>query len=242
MVQVATIVGCIGSLLFLRKLNAFQFPGHVYRTTQEATTRSSVLGTTSTLYAGLNRLQKKHSPGAELFPEAGSSYVPSGMTKEEWAKIQKKELQEMKGKDLAAWGPRFAKSERPNDDWMVLPNLWTGGFESNKTKKSSERKVPLDANSTNTTSRSKALVPMFAFSFLMVEFLFMFASLFHNKSFMSIITTALFRVKRGVSVSFAVLAREMTIKFLLAAILTKPLQLLIENMKASPRWKSWRTD
>lgn len=66
--------------------------------------------------------------GTELFDK---EYVPSGLTKEQYASIRKQEAEEEAKKDYGAWGPRFLKGSRPEGDWMVMPSLWTGGYDSN---------------------------------------------------------------------------------------------------------------
>lgn len=59
-----------------------------------------------------------------------SSYVPAGLTPEQYNEIKQKEESELAKKNFGAWGPRFARSIRPEGDWMVMPSLWTNGFQS----------------------------------------------------------------------------------------------------------------
>ena len=66
--------------------------------------------------------------GAELFD---AEYVPSGLTREEYAALRERERREASKMDYGGWGPRFLKGDRPDGDWMVVPSLWTGGFDSN---------------------------------------------------------------------------------------------------------------
>ena len=54
-------------------------------------------------------------------------YVPSGLSREEYAAIRKKEADKEKKMNYGAWGPRFFRTDRPDGDWMVMPNLWTFG-------------------------------------------------------------------------------------------------------------------
>lgn len=56
-----------------------------------------------------------------------SPYVPSGMTLEEYQSLKRKEELEESKKNYGAWGPRFARTARPEGDWMVLSRLWTHG-------------------------------------------------------------------------------------------------------------------
>ena len=66
--------------------------------------------------------------GAELFD---AEYVPSGLTREEYAALRERERREASRMDYGGWGPRFLRGDRPDGDWMVVPSLWTGGFDSN---------------------------------------------------------------------------------------------------------------
>jgi len=59
-----------------------------------------------------------------------SSYVPAGLTPEQYQKIKQEEQKELRKKNFGAWGPRFNRSVRPEGDWMVLPSLWTNGFQT----------------------------------------------------------------------------------------------------------------
>lgn len=70
---------------------------------------------------------RNDSPGSELFPGKGS-YVPSGLSEEEYTKIKKKEEEKLKSMNFGAWGPRFKRTDTPEGDWMVMPSLWTNGF------------------------------------------------------------------------------------------------------------------
>mmetsp|Transcript_37280 Transcript_37280/g.90530 ORF Transcript_37280/g.90530 Transcript_37280/m.90530 type:complete len:316 (+) Transcript_37280:197-1144(+) len=56
-----------------------------------------------------------------------TQYIPSGMTLQEYNQLKQKELDAESAKNYGAWGPRFARSDRPEGDWMVLPQLWTQG-------------------------------------------------------------------------------------------------------------------
>ncbi|CAJ1935285.1 unnamed protein product [Cylindrotheca closterium] len=65
-----------------------------------------------------------------LSPPSGpaTQYIPSGMTLEEYNQLKAKEIAAESNKNYGAWGPRFAPSDRPEGDWMVLPQqLWTQG-------------------------------------------------------------------------------------------------------------------
>lgn len=170
---------------------------------------------------------RRVSPGSELFPDAGSSYIPSGLTKKEWDEIKKKENREEKSKDFAAWGPRFAKSVRPNDDWMVLPGLWTGGFDSNR---NGSGKVAQNDDTSSTRSRVLQTLPVYAFACLFMELLFAASCLFHNKDAASLIAISIMRLKRSTAlatVSYSMMMKMSGLKLLLSLALLKPFEAIV---------------
>lgn len=71
---------------------------------------------------------QKRNTNSDFFPEAGSQYVPSGLTAKEYAKIKGGERKKRSKMDFGAWGPRFSRSARPDGDWMTQSSLWTSGF------------------------------------------------------------------------------------------------------------------
>lgn len=89
--------------------------------------------------------------GSDLFPAKGSSYVPSGLTPQEYAKIKKQEQEVLSKMNFGAFGPRFQNMDRPKGDWMILPRLWTHGFGI---PTSSSSLVSNDANSKSSSSSS----------------------------------------------------------------------------------------
>ena len=77
--------------------------------------------------------QQRQQPGSELFPTKGSSYVPLGLTADEYAKIKRKEKEELAKMNFGMFGPRFAPSSTPGGDWFLTP----------KTPKPQNPKTPL---------------------------------------------------------------------------------------------------
>lgn len=62
-----------------------------------------------------------------------SSYVPSGLTLEEYTKIKTKERERLEKMEFGIWGPKFDRMDGPLIDgmtWMFTPKLWTGEVES----------------------------------------------------------------------------------------------------------------
>ena len=222
--QVCQMFRIFVSLLVLTDTIAFS--GNLHTRTSSASNAKRIIKN-SILFANQNLYTTQQIPGSELFPIAGSSYVPSGLTKEEWEKIQNKEKSTAKSKELGAWGPRFARSEKPIGDWMVVPNLWTGGFQANKSERNydaSTVKSPDDGG-----SRQKTLIPAYAFSFLLVECLFTAFSLLQKRKAASLFAAAALRLKRGISLSSLALAKMTAIKVVLSACLTKPIYSLFQQ-------------
>jgi len=200
--------------------------------------------------ANNNSFRNTQAPGSELFPEAGSSYIPSGLTKEQYAKIKKKEQTDQKKKDLGAWGPRFAKSERPNGDWMTLPSLWTGGFDGNRRNNGLGNGNAPGGGAAKMDpilmgARVKRLLPIYMLACLLVECVFTAMYLFHKKEAASLFAMAALRLKHGQDAllfSAAMVAKINGIKLLVAApLLVKPLELLIERCNRRLFWSPRRT-
>ena len=64
-------------------------------------------------------------------PSAPRSYVPDGLTAEQYSKLKSEELAARRGKDFGRWGPRFQAQGAPEVGWFNLPSLWTRGFDAN---------------------------------------------------------------------------------------------------------------
>ena len=107
---------------------------------------------------------KNYQPGEELFPEKGSSYVPSGLTKEQYEKMKKEEQAAQKNMNFAMWGPKFQQSDRPNGDWMVQPSLWTGGFNANKSNKNSQLNDQVEKNDGSKVDKNLSLLQWLDFA------------------------------------------------------------------------------
>lgn len=193
-------------------------------------------------------------PGSELFPTAGSSYVPFGMTPEEYAKIKKKESEKLKKMDFASWGPRFAISERPEGDWMVMPSLWTSGYErntqmtngsSNAGNLPSQQSLPNGKMSASILVM-KQLVPIYLLAFLSIELLSTSAYFVMKKKFpQSIIAvSAMQLIKRSsdiARVSSILWSKTTFLKIVLATTLVKPFTIGIDTCYRRFLWSPRRT-
>ena len=63
--------------------------------------------------------------------ETSSSYVPSGLSYEQYQQLKKDEKLKLEKMNFGAFGPRFQQVDTPTGDWMVVPSLWTHGFNAN---------------------------------------------------------------------------------------------------------------
>ncbi|EED90921.1 predicted protein [Thalassiosira pseudonana CCMP1335] len=60
-----------------------------------------------------------------------TSYIPDGLTEEEYNTIKQNDRAKLQGKDFGAWGPRFNRIDGdPEGSWFSIPSLWTGGFNA----------------------------------------------------------------------------------------------------------------
>ena len=173
-------------------------------------------------------------------------YVPSGLTPEQYAKIKKEELEQKKKMNFGAWGPRFARSARPDGDWMVVPSLWTGGFDSN-TQYSNRSTSISNANNKNVVfvvnlmNAMKKVLPIYMVLLFVVE---MITSSVYKSS---LVTTMLSQViQKDFKNAFVSIIGAMTLKctlakMLVATLLVKPYSLLIERCNRRLLWSPRRT-
>ena len=72
---------------------------------------------------------KKEKPAAK---KQYKSYVPDGLSEEEYAQIKLEEYRKQQKMQYGAWGPRFCQVDGdPDNNLFNLPSLWTSGFNSN---------------------------------------------------------------------------------------------------------------
>ena len=105
---------------------------------------------------------------------ATKGYVPSGMSREEYSAIRKMEAEKERKMNYGAWGPRFFRTDRPEGDWMVMPNLWTfGQVEGNR-----QTGVPGESNGLRPSMRRRIQYlaqvhgPAFLLGYVLVDSLF----------------------------------------------------------------------
>jgi hypothetical protein len=228
---------------------ASAFVGHQTSPVADSRLRQPTAKIASATSTSLN-LARKNAPdqiiGSELFPAAGTSYVPFGLSPEEYAKIKRDEQAKTKSKDFASFGPRFAKTEKPSGDWMISPSLWTGGFNSNK---SAGKTVASPAGATPASNNGNSMnpkignVPAYALTLLLIETLATSAFISNKKISSSLFAVALLQAKRSATVvqlSTAILAKVTLGKMVLAAALLKPMKMVIEKCNQKFLWSPRR--
>lgn len=179
------------------------------------------------------------------------SYVPDGLTPEEYQKIKQQEAERLKKMNYGMFGPRFQPSERPDGDWFLTPSLWTTGFKSNPNREKDDMELKGgDRRLERVVNFGKKYLPVYFLGFTAVHVLFAMATtLFADKMMwrfkqLGLSIWKVIRIKCLVMWRFKQLGLSIwkvnCIKCLVAGILTYPWQLFIE--RANRRWmwsKRW---
>jgi hypothetical protein len=166
------------------------------------------------------------------------------LTEKEWNEIKRKERKELEKKDFGAWGPRFARSDRPDGDWMVVPSLWTRGFNSNSigngSQKGSDQSKTDAANNSSRTSK-KGFVPIYVMTFLIMEWILASFYSVHKKGHASLFVTAAMKMKKSSSVALSsskfLFQGTMAAKLLMSAMVMQPMQRLVMKIQDRFQWR-----
>lgn len=88
-----------------------------------------------------------------------SSYVPDGLTEEQYQQIKDQERLAQEGMEYGRWGPRFAAAGDgdPDGNWFNLPSLWTGGFDAGQGRGTAN--VPTGEKGAGTETGAGGVVP-----------------------------------------------------------------------------------
>mmetsp|Transcript_32705 Transcript_32705/g.79176 ORF Transcript_32705/g.79176 Transcript_32705/m.79176 type:complete len:199 (+) Transcript_32705:142-738(+) len=74
----------------------------------------------------------KRVTASDLRRKQPTSYVPDGLTEEQYRQIKNDEIAQQQAMNFGAWGSRFSQTDGdPDGNWFNLPSLWTGGFSAN---------------------------------------------------------------------------------------------------------------
>jgi hypothetical protein len=167
------------------------------------------------------------------------SYVPDGLTPDEYRKIKQQESDRLAKMNFGMFGPRFRQSERPDGDWFLTPSLWTTGFKSNVMSSSNGDNngdsVPVLKRVVEFTKKYAAA---YFLAFVSIDMLFTMATTLKAAE-----TTTWGLVKAGLKVKVLqrrkqlglVIWKANIIKCLAAGVLTYPWQLYIEH--ANRKWQ-----
>jgi len=94
------------------------------------------------------------------------SYVPDGLSEEEYRKIKSEEYRKQQKMNYGAWGPRFKEVDGdPDNNWFNVPSLWTTGFNSNPNALLSSRSADIGETAT-LLSRMIVIVRRFLLPYL----------------------------------------------------------------------------
>lgn len=175
--------------------------------------------------------------GTELFRNEGS-YVPSGLSREQYDQLKKEEADEIRKMDFGSWGPRFKKGERPDGDWMVMPSLWTNGFNSQ----------PLGVDGmpaeTPTLGFLRSQLPAFVLGYITLHTLFA-ASAIIRMSTLSVRTAALTMLRASLANSptfkWRALAKTCTTITFLSLFLIPTMHGVLERINRRRLWGPQRT-
>ena len=90
-------------------------------------------GTSTTVAAATAPRKLKASNLNKQPRQQQKSYVPDGLTEEQYRKIKNEELAKQQSMNFGMWGPRFKQTDGDPEfwNWFSSPTLWTGGFASN---------------------------------------------------------------------------------------------------------------
>jgi hypothetical protein len=103
---------------------------------------------------------------ADLRRRQPKSYVPDGLTEEQYRKIKADELVKMQRMNFGACGPRFKRVDSgPDSNWFNLPSLWMGGYAPNANNK------PFQKNSENNVgieSKFAVYLRRYVFAYLLL--------------------------------------------------------------------------
>jgi len=150
-------------------------------------------------------------------------------------------------KDFASWGPRFQKSERPDGDWMVLPKLWTGGYEV--TSKSQLARASYTDSEVNGSEQSLSKrvvrgVLSLVYVYTMLEVILASGALFFKKKELSLILIGIMKLKKSTeaaAISAAAMWKLFSMNLGFSIALSAPIQNALKNisdkMQCSTRMK-----
>ena len=122
-------------LLQLRDASSLSFPKGIPSSTKLHVSRSSGHVVLSAYHFGASADTSDKRAGNFPYEQnrATNTYVPDGLTEEQYKQIKEEDMAKLQGKNFAAWGPRFAQIDGdPQGNWFSISSLWTAGFTANQ--------------------------------------------------------------------------------------------------------------
>jgi hypothetical protein len=188
----------------------------------------------------------KANSDSDLFPEKFSSYVPSGLTKEEYDDLKQKEKEETQKKKFGMFGPRFRPSDPPSGDWMLMPSLWTGGYQVNNKIRNSDGSIKRRHYFEIFRRRLVQYTPSFVIAFVLVD-LFLAGSAMLHASQLTLRSAAilafqsvLWKRRHAVGI-WSTALKIVAVKIAVSSLITLPINRLIVHAKRRWLWSPRRT-
>jgi len=198
------------------------------------------------LRASFRSTRNNVNGGDDTSPKKPDSYVPSGLTRDQYEKIKADELQRKEKMDFGAWGPRFNRSESPPPgDWFTMPQLWTNGSSvrgselGNSEHSDVNRNFPFLCRS---LSKIRALLPALILCSLAVEYVLSavaFSRVIPNNPYAKAVRVVLSGWRKKVALTKS-LWLSSAAKLCVAAVLASPVSAFLKSMGNScSKSQSW---
>ena len=176
-------------------------------------------------------------------------YVPDGLTPEQYAKIKQQESDRQKKMNYGAWGPRFARSGRPDGDWMVVPSLWTSGFDTNAQYSYGNKSMMMETTTKGVLRLPrgfKKYFPLYMYCFAFIETISTALHIINSKLIISLLSIFHQQIRTSASVALSktnliAVMKISAVKMLIAGVLIRPCAWIIERCNRRLLWSPRRT-
>lgn len=181
-------------------------------------------------------------PGSDLFPAEGA-YIPSGLSREQYTKLKKKEADEIRKMDFGSWGPRFKRSDAPDGDWMVIPSLWTNGFNAQPRQSGGQPGKPIFGPVAQLASFLRFHTPAFLLGYMLIHSILAASALYRTPVLVyKKVPATILRASLATSSPLSVMSllRTQGIKSLVAVLLTPAMHSVLEFINRRRLWSRRR--
>ena len=176
----------------------------------------------------------------QVFGKPSQSYVPDGMDATEYQRLRQAEAAEAARKNYGAWGPRFRQDQRPDGDWLLLPQLWTSGVPDNANTSSNSGYTP---NSTSRWYPLRRWLPAVVLAWILVDVMLTAVQLSFVASQLTVrqaLWKALKLIIRGKQYLWQTYWKIMAAKITATAALTVPTQRLLDKWAQQTQYSRLR--